>query len=81
MKYQEMTGEQKEAFKDMLITVLNVRSQEEQQYTQQFFKLLILSNGGAIILLTTFMAALVQLKDRMYLARAPLINKESPREH
>jgi hypothetical protein len=69
MKYHEMSADQKDAFKDMLITVLNVKSQEEQQYTQQFFKLLILSNGGAIVLLATFMAALVQLKERLHLVR------------
>jgi hypothetical protein len=73
MKYDEMNEKQRDALKNMFLTVLNVKSQEEQLYTQQFFRLLVLGNGSGIILLASFMGALVHKSESIHLLKRPLL--------
>lgn len=53
-----MTKEQQEAYRALLLNIVNIKSQEEQQYTQQFYRLLVLGNGTGVILLSSFIGAI-----------------------
>jgi hypothetical protein len=73
MKFDQMTPEQQEAFRDAFLTIISVKSQEEQRYTEQFFRLLVLGNGTGVVLLATFMGALVHNNGAVGSLRTPLI--------
>ena len=46
MKFKDMDEKQQDAFKNIMLIVLNVKTQEEQKYTHEFLRLLVLANGG-----------------------------------
>lgn len=73
MKYEDMTQEQQEAFRGLLLNIVGIKSQEGQQYTQQFYRLLILGNGTGIVLLATFMGAVADQSAQLTPLVAPLI--------
>lgn len=73
MRYQEMTDEQKEAFRAFLLMALTVKTQEEKQYTDQFFRLLMVGNGTGIALLATLMGALVRNTQQIVQLKTPMI--------
>jgi uncharacterized membrane protein len=73
MKFKDMTDYQREAFRELFLTALAVRTTEEQQYTQQFYRLLMLGNGTGIALLATFMGALVSENKQVTQLRTPMI--------
>jgi glucan phosphoethanolaminetransferase (alkaline phosphatase superfamily) len=73
MKYQEMSDEQQDAFKGVLLMALTVKTQEEKAYTDQFFRLLMLANGTGIALLATFMGALIRNAEQITQLKTPMI--------
>ncbi len=58
MKYSEMNDDQKEAFREYYMLVLQTRIAEGQKYSDQVLRFLILGNGAGILLLATFMGTL-----------------------
>jgi hypothetical protein len=73
MKFKDMNEYQQEAFRELFLTALTVRTQEEQQYSQQFYRLLMLGNGTGIALLATFIGALVRDNKQVTQLRTPMI--------
>jgi hypothetical protein len=58
MKYSDMSEAQKAAFRDILGTIINIKSQEEQKYIHDGYRLLVLGNGAGIAILAAFMGSL-----------------------
>jgi hypothetical protein len=73
MKYNEMSDEQKEAFRGLFLMALTVRTQEEKHYTEQFLRLLMLANGTGIALLASFMGALIRDTQQIAQLKTPMI--------
>jgi hypothetical protein len=73
MKFKDLSDYQREAFRELYLTALAVRTTEEQHYTQQFYRLLMLGNGTGIALLATFMGALVKENKQVTQLRTPMI--------
>ncbi len=60
MKYKDMDQTQKEAYKDILLHMINIKSQEEQEYSRQYLRFLTLGNGSGILLLSAFMGSMAE---------------------
>ncbi len=58
MKYSQMSEAQQAAYRDILSTIVSVKSQEEQKYTHEGYRLLVLGNGAGIAILAAFMGSL-----------------------
>ncbi|OGW43752.1 MAG: hypothetical protein A2Y66_00040 [Nitrospirae bacterium RBG_13_41_22] len=58
MKYSDMSEAQKAAFRDILGTIIKIKSQEEQKYIHDGYRLLVLGNGAGTAILATFMGSL-----------------------
>lgn len=58
-KFRDLSPEQKEGIKELLLIGVERRIKEEIDYTNQIYRLLILGNGAGIALLTTFMGAIL----------------------
>lgn len=56
-RFRDLDGDQKDAFKELLLRGIDRRIHEEIEYTNQVYRLLVLGNGAGIALLATFMGA------------------------
>ncbi len=63
MKYSKMSEAQQAAYRDILGTIVNIKSQEEQKYTHDAFRLLVLGNAAGIAILAVFMGNLASKGD------------------
>ena len=73
MKYSEMNKDQKEAFREYLILVLQTKITQEQKYTDQVVRFLILGNSVGILLLATFIGTLASNDKDFSMIIGPLI--------
>lgn len=68
-----MDQDQKEAYKSILLQIINVKTQEEQEYGRQFLRLLTLGNGSGIVILSAFMGSIAEKSQFIAYFSAPLM--------
>jgi len=73
VKFKEMDKDQKDAYKNILLHMIQIKSQEEQEFGRQFLRLLTLGNGSGILLLSTFMGAISSNSENISALVDPLI--------
>lgn len=67
-----MSEAQQAAYRNILSTIVSVKSQEEQKYTHEGYRLLVLGNGAGIAILAALMGSLAGSGTEFSLLLAPL---------